>query len=409
MAAITDPEASYGRLPDGSDNWQILIPRTRGTSNTMIVITPVINELFSRGTAAEPDWIEIYNPASSSIDITGYKIYDNGGNSGSKPKKEFPAGSVIPANGFLVIITDDADPSGFGLSSSGEWVWFENAAGTVIDSVNMAAITDPEASYGRLPDGSDNWQILIPRTRGYSNVPVTSSVVINELFSRGTEVEPDWIEIYNLTSSSIDITGYKIYDSGGKSGSKPKKEFPAGSVIPANGFLVITTEDGDASAFGLSSSGEWVWFENSAGTVIDSVNMAAITDPEASYGRLPDGSNNWQILIPRTRGYSNTATDVEDEIKSVSEFQLFQNYPNPFNPSTKINFNLAVASKVKLTIYNLLGQVVNTLVNGNYTAGNHTVSFDASGLNSGVYFYKIEAAGIDRQTFIAAGKMILAK
>nr|MCU0342948.1 lamin tail domain-containing protein [Ignavibacterium sp.] len=77
--------------------------------------TPLINELFSRGTAAELDWIEIYNPTSSSVDITGYKIYDSGGQSGSKPKKEFPVGSVIPANGFLVIITDDTDPSGFGL------------------------------------------------------------------------------------------------------------------------------------------------------------------------------------------------------------------------------------------------------------------------------------------------------
>ncbi len=409
MAAVTDPEASYGRLPDGSANWQILIPRTRGTSNTIIVVTPVINELFSRGTEIEPDWIEIYNPSSLAMDISGYKIYDNGGKNGTKPKKEFPAGSVIPANEFLVIITDDADPSGFGLSSGGEWVWFEDTTGTVIDSVNMAAVTDPEASYGRLPDGSENWQILIPRTRGYSNVPVTSSVVINELFSRGTEIEPDWIEIYNTTSSSIDITGYKIYDNGGKNGTKPKKEFPAGSVIPANGFLVIITDDADPSGFGLSSGGEWVWFENTTGTVVDSVNMAAITDTAASYGRLPDGSANWQILIPRTRGYSNSTTDVEDEIKPVSEFKLFQNYPNPFNPSTKINFSLTAASKVKLTVYNLLGQVINELVNGNYAAGNHTVSFDAVGLNSGIYFYKIEAVGIDGQNFTATRKMILIK
>ncbi|MEO8231270.1 MAG: lamin tail domain-containing protein, partial [Ignavibacteriota bacterium] len=52
--------------------------------------SPVINELYSRGIATEPDWIEIYNPTSTSIDITGYKIYDSGGNAGTKPKKEFP-------------------------------------------------------------------------------------------------------------------------------------------------------------------------------------------------------------------------------------------------------------------------------------------------------------------------------
>ena len=76
--------------------------------------TPVMNELYSRGITSDPDWIEIYNPTASSIDITGYKIYDGGGNAGTKPKKLFPGGSVIPANGFLVIVVDDTDSSGLG-------------------------------------------------------------------------------------------------------------------------------------------------------------------------------------------------------------------------------------------------------------------------------------------------------
>lgn len=87
---------------------------------TSFAQSPVINELYSRGIATEPDWIEIFNPTSASIDITGYKIYDSGGNAGTKPKKEFPAGSIIPANGFLAITVDDTAASGFGLSSSGE-------------------------------------------------------------------------------------------------------------------------------------------------------------------------------------------------------------------------------------------------------------------------------------------------
>ena len=81
-----------------------------------------MNEVYSRGTIADPDWIEIYNPSSSAVDITGFKIYDVGGRTGTKPKKYFPSGSIIPANGFLVIVTDDTSASGFGLSSSGETV-----------------------------------------------------------------------------------------------------------------------------------------------------------------------------------------------------------------------------------------------------------------------------------------------
>jgi predicted extracellular nuclease len=351
--------------------------------------SPVINELYSRGTAVELDWIEIYNPTASSIDITGYKIYDSGGNAGTKPKKLFPGGSVIPANGVLVIITDDTDPSGFGLSSSGEKVWFEDASGTLIDSVDLVAITDTATSYGRMPDGSANWQILNPRTRGTLNSPVVVSVVINELFSRGTAAELDWIEIYNPSASSVDITGFKIYDSGGNAGTKPKKEFPVGSVIPATGFLVIIVDDTAASGFGLSSSGEKVWFENASGTVIDSVDLVAITDTAASYGRFPDGSASWNILIPRTRGVANILTSVEDDFNTISEYQLYQNYPNPFNPTTTINFTIPATSNVSLKVFNILGKEVATLVNETKSAGNYSINFDASGLSSGVYFYQL--------------------
>ena len=366
--------------------------------------TPVINELYSRGTAAELDWVEIYNPTASSIDITGYKIYDSGGQAGTKPKKLFPVGSVIPANGVLVIITDDTDPSGFGLSSSGEKVWFENASGLLIDSVDLVAITDTATSYGRMPDGSSNWQILNPRTRGTLNSPAVVSVVINELFSRGTAAELDWVEIYNPASSSVDITGYKIYDSGGNAGTKPKKEFPAGSVIPANGFLVIIVDDTAASGFGLSSSGEKVWFENASGTIIDSVDLVAVTDTAASFGRTPNGSANWQILVPRTRGTSNTLTSVDDDFTTISEYRLNQNYPNPFNPTTTISFTIPTTSNVSLKVFNILGKEVATIVNETKNAGNYSVKFDAGSLSSGIYFYQLTT-----DNFTATKKFTLLK
>ena len=71
-----------------------------------------------------------------------------------------------------------------------------------------------------------------------------------------------------------------------------------------------------------------------------------------------------------------------------------QNYPNPFNPSTTIRFSLPQAGNVKLTVYNLLGEQVIQLVNDFREAGMHTINFNASELNSGIYIYKIEAAGL---------------
>jgi hypothetical protein len=104
--------------------------------------------------------------------------------------------------------------------------------------------------------------------------------------------------------------------------------------------------------------------------------------------------------------YSNS---IEVEVVGVKEFALGQNYPNPFNPSTKISFSLAVDSKVSLKVFDVLGQEVATLVNGQLTAGSQEVSFDASSLNSGVYFYRIDAEGNDGQKFSSVKKMILTK
>ncbi|MEX1054671.1 MAG: T9SS type A sorting domain-containing protein, partial [Rhodothermales bacterium] len=74
-------------------------------------------------------------------------------------------------------------------------------------------------------------------------------------------------------------------------------------------------------------------------------------------------------------------------------FKLGQNYPNPFNPATTIDFSLPEMQNVRLTVYDGLGREVRVLVNGNLSAGTHEVSFDAADIPSGVYFYRLEAAG----------------
>ncbi|MBN2834178.1 MAG: T9SS type A sorting domain-containing protein [Candidatus Delongbacteria bacterium] len=87
-----------------------------------------------------------------------------------------------------------------------------------------------------------------------------------------------------------------------------------------------------------------------------------------------------------------------------TEIKLHQNYPNPFNPTTEIKFTLPTASDVKLNVYNINGQIVSELVNGSKEAGLHTVNFDASNYNSGMYFYTLEANGMS-----ITKKMILTK
>jgi hypothetical protein len=94
--------------------------------------------------------------------------------------------------------------------------------------------------------------------------------------------------------------------------------------------------------------------------------------------------------------------------------QLEQNYPNPFNPTTTIEFSLPYASVVTLSVYNILGQEVSSLLlNQEMEYGEHEIEFDASLLPSGVYFYRLSADGIDEmhsgENSVVVRKMILMK
>ncbi|MCH2451436.1 MAG: T9SS type A sorting domain-containing protein [Gracilimonas sp.] len=91
------------------------------------------------------------------------------------------------------------------------------------------------------------------------------------------------------------------------------------------------------------------------------------------------------------------------------EFSLEQNYPNPFNPTTKLTFALPEESEVQVTIYNIMGQQVATLVQENLTAGFHEATFDAKNLSSGMYLARIRAIGNSGQVFTKELKMQLIK
>lgn len=269
----------------------------------------LLNEVYSRGTPDAPDWVEIFNNSDGQVDISGYRIYDAGAQSGSKPKKEFPSGSVIPARGFIVIVVDDGTESGFGMSSGGEEIWFESPTGNILDNVQFPAMENSQ-SYGRYPDGSANWQILNSITRGSANYSGTSPEIIlkvNEIYSRGTTENPDWVEIYNAGTNPADLSGWKIYDIGGQGGTKPKKEFPQGIVLQPGAFVVIVVDDGTESGFGLSSGGETIWLENPEGQVKDEVAFPALEEGQ-SYGCYPDGSSQKQVLFVPTPGAANDNT-----------------------------------------------------------------------------------------------------
>ena len=90
-------------------------------------------------------------------------------------------------------------------------------------------------------------------------------------------------------------------------------------------------------------------------------------------------------------------------------YTLSQNYPNPFNPSTTLEFGLPEPGKVSIVVYDIIGRAAATLVEGDLEAGYHTVRFSAQTLASGVYFYRIVAAGKGGASFVETKKMMLLK
>jgi hypothetical protein len=102
----------------------------------------------------------------------------------------------------------------------------------------------------------------------------------------------------------------------------------------------------------------------------------------------------------------NSGTSRVEQLSPTAPktFLLEQNYPNPFNPSTTIRYQLPVASEVKLEVYDVLGKKIATLVNERQSAGSYQVVWNASGLSSGTYFYRLQAG-----TFVETKKMIMVK
>jgi hypothetical protein len=102
--------------------------------------------------------------------------------------------------------------------------------------------------------------------------------------------------------------------------------------------------------------------------------------------RQNDNESERPVLVVE---YSGEVTSVDANADRPEMVQLHQNYPNPFNPTTTLSFSLPEASTVELSVHDILGRQIRTVIDGRMQAGTHTISFDASNLTSGVYMYTL--------------------
>ena len=191
---------------------------------------------------------------------------------------------------------------------------------------------------------------------------------------------------FTLTHSGISDT--LIYRVNGNGGVNFKETLLNNNLgIPFDEasapFTGIFIPHNDLSNFtGSSISGEWIL------TIID--------HKSGDDGILQD----WGLLFSE----SSIVEVNEGQSLTPQAFYLSQNYPNPFNPSTIINYQLPISSRVILKVFDVLGNEVKTLVNEEKPAGDYKVKFDGIGLSSGVYFYQLKSV-----EFVQTKKMLLIK
>ncbi|HED38275.1 MAG TPA: T9SS type A sorting domain-containing protein [Ignavibacteria bacterium] len=131
---------------------------------------------------------------------------------------------------------------------------------------------------------------------------------------------------------------------------------------------------------------------------------------------FPNDQNGWVLtgaggVINKIYYNGNgLITAIDNKNILPNNYSISQNYPNPFNPSTIIQYSLPFESYVSIVVYNILGEEVTKLVDGNMPAGLHKIRFDGSGLSSGIYFYSIRTTSSENnKNFLKVQKMVLLK
>ncbi len=205
---------------------------------------------------------------------------------------------------------------------------------------------------------------------------------------------------------SADIYAQNV-DAGGSLGLAPQLLSPNnGAGIQADTVRLSWTRIlPAASKYWLDVASDSLFtFRSSDSTITDTAHTVGnLAHAQTYWWRVRGYDNGWGPFSA-ARKFSITLTGVEESEGIPKVFNLAQNFPNPFNPTTVVTYQLPVASNVELTIFDVLGQEVARLVHGRKPAGSHQATFDASGLASGIYIYRLTAG-----SFVQSRKMVLLK
>ena len=405
-----------------------------------------INEFMASNTEtiADPqgdfdDWIEIYNADIYPVNVGGMYITDDL----SDPAKwripnTQPDSTTIQPGEFLLLWADEDIDDGIlhldiRLSVTGEEIGiYTDDLTSNIDSIIFGA-QYIDFSFGRDPDGTDNWIYIINPTPGYSNnyIPIEVNFSADPLSgSVPLEVQFTDSSIGNITSWEWDFDNdgtidnneqnplFTYSDTGIYTISLTVSDGITSETETKNEYIeVIIALDADFTANPISGIFplEVEFTSNSTGDIIswewDFDNDGTIDSTEESPIYTYTGAGIYSVSLTISDG-SNSDTEVKIDYIEVTgtgagdDFsfhftELHQNHPNPFNPTTNIQFDIMDNEAGVLTIFNIKGQI---MISQSFNFGRHDFIWNANNCSSGIYFYKLET-----ESFTETKKMLLLK
>ncbi|HZW39229.1 MAG TPA: CotH kinase family protein [Ignavibacteriaceae bacterium] len=226
-----------------------------------------------------------------------------------------------------------------------------------------------------------------------------NNVVINEVLAKNTSIIQDdagqfedWIEVYNPTTQSIDLSNYYLTDN---PLNLNKWQFPSGTILsPFEHKIIWCDEDSSQGPmhanFKIAIEGEFIALINGT-SFIDSITIPAQT-VDISYGRIPSGSYIFGFMPP-TPNAANSPLNVEDENEVITNYSL-STYPNPFNSTLTVEYTISSPSEVNFSVYNLLGEKIKEFNVGNVREGKYNFKWNTEAesltIPSGIYFIKMD-------------------
>ena len=304
--------------------------------------------------------------------------------------------------------------------------WFQAVANRYPDIDYLQVVNEPlpghnppDGSNGRADykaalggNGASGWDWVITAFRMAREIfPAETKLMINDFnIINSSSNTNQYINIINLLKAEdlIDIIGVQGHAfTTTASAATMKANLDA---LAATGLPIHVTEldiDGPSDAIQLQD------YQRIFPVLYEHPGVEGITlwgwrpglwrNDEGAYIINEDGTE--RPALKWLRDYlASVVISVEDNKQDPHSFQLYNNYPNPFNPSTTIGFSLPKKSNVKLSVYNILGEEVAVVMDGQMNAGEHRITFKASNLSSGLYFYRLTAG-----EYVAVKKMMLIK